>query len=249
VSSIGTGTATEPGTKLGEPGRSGRKWKAGLLSLVAAFVVLAVYDLSSVAGHVSAHQAPTAAASHPAAAPSAPAPSAAAPPTRAQAPALPQKVMSVTAFGPDGTSDGDHPGTAALVGPVRPAAGSTVAGDTAPQPWSTSWYATPQFGNLQPGTGLLLDLGHPVTVSSVVLALGPKRGADVQVRVGNSPSLASLPVTASATGAAGDVRVPVSAETAGRYVLIWFTRLPPDGQGHYQVDVYGVTVNGASAAS
>jgi hypothetical protein len=195
------------------------------------------------------HQVPRAAASHPAATASAPPASPAAPPTHAQVPEQPLKVMSVTAFGPDGTADGDHPGTAALIGPVRPAAGSTVAGDTVPQPWSTSWYATPQFGNLQSGTGLLLDLGHSVTVGNVVLALGPARGADLQVRVGNSPALASLPVSASVTDAAGDVQVPVSAAAAGRYVLVWFTRLPPDGQGHYQVDVYGVTVNGARAAS
>jgi hypothetical protein len=29
-------------------------------------------------------------------------------------------------------------------------------------------------------------------------------------------------------------------------VLIWFTRLPPDGQGHYQVSVYSVSVDGLS---
>jgi hypothetical protein len=250
--SIGTGSDTEPEADLTEPGRAGRGWKAGLVGLAVAFVVLAAYDLSSVAGRTSTGAtAPHAAASpRPAATATAPPPSAAALPTQAQQPAaLPLSVTSVTAFGPDGPSDGDHPGTAGQVGPVRPAEAGGGAGTGTAQPWSTSWYASPRFGNLQSGTGLLLDMGHPVTVSSVVLALGPARGADVQVRVGNGHTLAGLPVTASAAQVGGDVRVPVSVQTAGRYVLIWFTRLPPDGQGHYQVDVYGVTVNGASAAS
>jgi hypothetical protein len=31
-------------------------------------------------------------------------------------------------------------------------------------------------------------------------------------------------------------------------VLIWFTRLPPNSQGEYQVDVYGVTIDGTEGA-
>ena len=41
------------------------------------------------------------------------------------------------------------------------------------------------------------------------------------------------------------VEVLTAATAAkGRYVLIWFTRLPPDGHGHYQVSVYDVEVDG-----
>jgi hypothetical protein len=29
-----------------------------------------------------------------------------------------------------------------------------------------------------------------------------------------------------------------------RYLLIWFTKLPPDNAGHYQAGVYRITVQG-----
>ncbi len=49
---------------------------------------------------------------------------------------------------------------------------------------------------------------------------------------------------ASSSDVAGTVRLTVSAPATGRYVLIWFTRLPPDGPGRYQVSVYSVAVEG-----
>jgi cytoskeletal protein RodZ len=63
---------------------------------------------------------------------------------------------SVAAFGPGG---GDDPQNAALATSGNPST-----------PWTTDWYTTPFFGNLYAGTGLLLDMGHTVTISSVRLA-------------------------------------------------------------------------------
>ena len=100
-------------------------------------------------------------------------------------------------------------------------------------------------GGLRTGTGLLLDLGKSVTVTDVQLTLGSEPGADIQVRVGGIPSV-NLPTVASAWGAGGTVRLTAATPAAGRYVLIWFTRLPADGQGHYQVNVYNVSVDGVS---
>jgi hypothetical protein len=143
-------------------------------------------------------------------------------------------VASVVAVGPDGTADGDNPGTVSRV--LAPDAG---------QPWYTQWYATPEFGNLRSGTGLLLDMGETVSVREVQLVLGSEPGADVQVRVGSSPLL-DLPTVASATSAGGTVRLTATAPAKGRYVLIWFTQLPPDGHGHYQVSVYSAAVDGTA---
>jgi len=67
------------------------------------------------------------------------------------------------------------------------------------QRWYSSWYATPEFGNLQSGTGLLLDLGTTVHVSDLRLVLGSLSGADVQVRGG----LASSARPARGRGATG----------------------------------------------
>ena len=50
--------------------------------------------------------------------------------------------------------------------------------------WHTEWYASASFGNLKPGTGLLLDMGRTVTITTVRLLLGSQPGADFQVRVG-----------------------------------------------------------------
>jgi hypothetical protein len=49
---------------------------------------------------------------------------------------------------------------------------------------------------------------------------------------------------ASAWDVSGDVRLTATVPAEGRYVLVWFTRLPPDGHGHYQVSVYSISVNG-----
>jgi hypothetical protein len=87
-------------------------------------------------------------------------------------------------------------------------------------------------------------MGNAVTVSSVRLALGSQSGADVQVRVGNSEAMADLARVASATDVGSAVRLSVAPPSKGRYVLIWFTRLPPNSQGQYQIDVYGVTIDG-----
>jgi hypothetical protein len=151
--------------------------------------------------------------------------------------AHPLGVTSAAAFGPDGLSDGDNPGLASRI--------VDVSTDLA---WYSEWYATPYFGNLKPGTGILLDMGETVTVSSVQLVLGTAPGADVQVRVGDSPYPASLASEASAFDVGGTLRLTLTGQARGRYVLIWFTRLPPDSQGNYQVSLYTANVDGTGGA-
>jgi cytoskeletal protein RodZ len=137
---------------------------------------------------------------------------------------------SVAAFGPGG---GDDPQQAALA----------VSGNPA-TPWRTDWYTTPSFGNLYAGTGLLLDMGRTVTISSVRLSLGGVRGADLQLRTGNQPVLAGLHTVATSTGAGGTVQMSLTSPVHARYLLIWFTKLPPDNAGTYQASVYGIRVRG-----
>ncbi len=129
-------------------------------------------------------------------------------------------------------SDGDDPGSASR------------ALDDGAQPWHSSWYLTSEFGNLQTGTGLLLDMGKTVTVSSVQLKLGGQPGAAVQVRAGNTAVLGDMFIVSTATDIGGTVRLPTEVAASGRYVLIWFTALPSIGQGKYQASVYDATVDG-----
>ena len=136
---------------------------------------------------------------------------------------------SVAAFGPRG---GDDPQNAALA----------VSGNPA-TPWRTDWYTSPSFGNLYDGTGLLLDMGHTVTVSSVQLSLGLP-GADLQLRAGGTPALADLHPVATSTGAGRIVQFSLTSPAHARYLLIWFTKLPPDNAGTYQASIYRITVRG-----
>ena len=49
---------------------------------------------------------------------------------------------------------------------------------------------------------------------------------------------------ASASNAGGTVRLQPGTPVHVRYVLIWFTKLPPDNAGTYQASVYRITVQG-----
>ena len=100
------------------------------------------------------------------------------------------------------------------------------------------------FGALKNGTGLLLDMGRTVTVSSVRLSLVSRSGAGIALRAGSKPVPAWLPQVATAANAGGTVQLRPAAPVQVRYVLIWFTKLPPDNAGHYQAAVYRITVQG-----
>jgi len=141
--------------------------------------------------------------------------------------------VSVAAFGPAGTADGDDPQGASLA----------IAGHPA-TPWSSDWYATADFGHLQAGTGLLLDMGRTVTISSVRLSLGGSRGADLQLRAGSRLVLDDLRPVATSAGPGGTVELSLTAPVHARYLLIWFTKLPPDQAGTYQASVYDIKVRG-----
>ncbi len=139
----------------------------------------------------------------------------------------------VTAFGPAGPADGDNPQLAALAVGRNPAT-----------PWYSQWFATPGFADLKAGMGLLLDMGRTVTVSSVRLSLVSHSGADLALRAGSKPVLSLLPQVASASNAGSTVHFQLGAPAHVRYVLIWFTKLPPDTAGTYQASVYKIIVQG-----
>ena len=140
---------------------------------------------------------------------------------------------SVAAFGPAGTADGDDPQGASFA----------LAGSPA-KAWSSDWYATSDFGHLQAGTGLLLDMGRTVTISSVRLTLGGRPGAELQLRAGSLPVLADLRTVASSAGGNGPLTLRLGTPVHARYLLVWFTKLPPDAAGTYQVSVDRITVQG-----
>lgn len=140
---------------------------------------------------------------------------------------------SIAAFGPGGTRQADDPQSATLA----------IDGDPRTA-WHTDWYTTPDFGRLQPGTGLLLDMGQPVAVSAVSLLFGPAPGGAFQLRAGNSPALASMHPVAQAADPGGAVTVRITRPVRTRYLLVWLTRLPPDTSGTYEAYIYNIAVSG-----
>jgi hypothetical protein len=149
-------------------------------------------------------------------------------------PSMPLHVALAEAFGPSGVGDGDNPQGA--LSAITPGASS---------PWRTDWYTSANFGRLKQGTGLLLDMGGSATITSVRITLGSAIGADLQLRVGDTPALADLPVVASASDVGGTIDLQLAHAVNAQYVLIWFTLLPPNGVvGQYQASVYQVLVSG-----
>jgi hypothetical protein len=142
---------------------------------------------------------------------------------------------SAVAFGPGGIGQGDNPQLA----------GQALAG-TATGAWHTNWYTTAEFGGLQDGTGLLLNMGRTVTITSAQLTLGSIHGGSLELRAGNGPALANMRTVARAGDAGGNVLLKLPRPAVTRYLLIWFTRLPPDNSGTFEawishVDLKGMT--------
>jgi hypothetical protein len=237
------------------------KWAATLVVLVLTVIGVAGYEFAANAGHpqraAAAPRPGAKVASAPATASSVPSSPALAGPVPAStgpagpasastapasspaattaAPAAPPRVLAVagvTAFGPQGTADGQNPQNAARA----------LSGDAA-TPWLSDWYASPDFFDLPAGTGLLVDMGRTVTVASVQVSLN-NHGASLQLRAGARPAPAWLPVVAAVSDAGGVARLAPGVPVHVRYLLLWFTHLPPDGAGTYQASVYQVTVKG-----
>jgi hypothetical protein len=154
--------------------------------------------------------------------------------------------VSANSFDALGNDGGDEDGSAAK-----------YAIDNSPSTfWHTDYYLTyPALGNLKKGTGLILDMGKQVRLSQVVVQLGGSCCADVQIEIGNDnnpvPSaLNSFTSVASSTTAHGVTTFNVSSNTTGRYVLIWFTRLPPltGAANEYQAQIYNVVVHGSAVS-
>jgi eukaryotic-like serine/threonine-protein kinase len=140
--------------------------------------------------------------------------------------------LSAQAFGLSGPGDNGQLAPLAIDGNLATA-------------WQTDWYTSPTFGNLEPGTGLILDMGRAVTITGAQILLGSTPGAGFELRAGMSAGpLADLPVLASENGAGGWVRIQLSTPVHARYVLIWFTKLPADSSGTFQVSVFDVRVQG-----
>jgi hypothetical protein len=239
MSASGDGTSVTPPAP--SRGRSGRALRARWpLVFVAVWACVAVIDL--VFFHVgtgsgrpvaaSEHRPGVAAHRHAVGRTGPPQPVPTATHKPAAAPVL-LTPASAAAFGPTGYSSGDNNWAAPL-----------AIDDSSATAWKTAWYRSASFGNLQAGSGLLIDMGRSVRITSVRLLLQAAPGADVQLYTGNEPVRADMRVSATAYHADGQLPLSLVAPRRARYLLIWFTLLPRDSSGTYQASVYDVTIFG-----
>ena len=162
--------------------------------------------------------------------------------------------------GSSSTSKSASPSTASnvVLKPVsatavdNPGEAAAVIDGSATTDWHSQFYiGNPVFGGLKKGTGLLLDMGTQVKLSQVDVQFGSTCCTSIHIDLGNSASPASesgFSTVANSTKAAATTKFSVSSSAKGRYVLLWFTSLPPlqGNSNEYEAQVYNVVVRGSS---
>ncbi len=233
-------TLTLPSAR--RPGRWRARWP---ILLIVAWAAMAAVDLAVLGVGAGSPRAATAGASHvtraaekpraiaPPRASAATTPSSSARPTPAMPALQVLPPAAAWAIGPSGPGSGDNASHAYLA----------IDASTATA-WLSDWYRTAAFGNLQAGTGLLIDLGKPSSIVSVQLLLSATPGADLQLLTGNTGDRSQMRLQASASDASGSVALTVASPAPARYLVIWFTLLPPDSAGTFQAAVYDVRIEG-----
>jgi hypothetical protein len=156
-------------------------------------------------------------------------------------PAAVLQPQSAAAYGPNNGDNGSQAGLAIDSSPTTD--------------WTTDSYrGSAHFGNLYGATGLMLDMGKSVNVSSVAVTFGNMPGTHVRVEVGNTGTgtgMAPPPgftTVGKSSNATGPVTFTAHGTASGQFILIWFTKLAQQsGQsGQFQSDVFNVVVRGSS---
>jgi serine/threonine-protein kinase len=147
-------------------------------------------------------------------------------------------IQSVSSFDP-ATSDSsktEHPEETRFA----------IDGDTATA-WTTESYRQADVGG-KPGVGLILELGETAKVTAVNLQAGA--GLTVEVYTSDQPGTTlddwGEP-TGTGEGLGTDATIAVTDPTPSKYVLVWLTKLPPDGEGSFVGRIAEVSVRGVPA--
>ena len=136
-----------------------------------------------------------------------------------------------------GTGSGTPPASAHLraVGNYDPEGSPDSHADTASAAtdgnpatdWYTQIYATPEFGNLKHGLGLVLDAGKTVKLSQLTVHT-PTPGFVAVVQAG--PSQSGPFSDDSASQQVGSTTTFHLNGASAQYYVVWITRLPPGGK-------------------
>lgn len=207
------------------PAGGGRRHRSGtaraLISVVVVLVLAAVAALAWSIGHTK-NGAAHAAGSH--------------------SPSASHSASAAAVLKPIGASAADN----------NPGAAAAIDGDPSTS-WTSQFYIdNPVFGGLRKGSGLILDMGKPIRLSQLQVQFGTTCCAAVRIDIGNSDTPASesgfSTVASGSQSHATVTNFSTDSQATGRYVMIWFTSLPPmaGSQNQYQAVVYNVVVRGSS---
>jgi hypothetical protein len=210
-------------------------------TLVAAGVVLLGWQLVTTAinsHNATARTAVAVASTSAPATPATPAPSSARPATTPPSKAV-LKIADAGDYDPLGDG-GEHPN---LVHDAYDKDTSTA--------WTTMQYrGSPDLGHLKSGVGMWIDLGAAMPIGSVTLDLVGV-GTNLEVRVPDAADASSPPgaitgwrTVAKTSDAGSTVDLTLDQPTEARFVLVWLTKLPPDGTGSYRGGIQEIAARG-----
>ena len=120
--------------------------------------------------------------------------------------------------------------------------GLAIDADPASAWYTEKYQATPQFGGLKEGVGLILRLTAPATATQMILT-SPTPGARFQVLgelVGDQRE-----VLAEGETTGGEQVIDLASSTPSQAYLLWITGLADDGQGGFWAGVGKVELRGA----
>lgn len=133
----------------------------------------------------------------------------------------PVPIAAAGDFDPEGNPPGENPGRVRLA----------IDGDPTTA-WPTSYYSGATFGEKVSGVGIVVDLGHQTSVTSIQVQL---IGTPTDVEFYATPPgdrrppslLADATRVGRVVGAGTTAAATVSVRT--RYLIVWLTKLPADG--------------------
>ncbi|MEU6771624.1 protein kinase family protein [Streptomyces sp. NPDC046759] len=110
--------------------------------------------------------------------------------------------------------------------------------------WQTDFYRSPEFGNLKPGVGIILDLGKVQQVGKATVTFLGETSVELRTAgadAGSEPTLFDA-YTKVASGSGTTVVLKPGKPVNTRYLLVWLTKLPSDGAGQWRGRVADVKV-------
>jgi hypothetical protein len=149
------------------------------------------------------------------------------------------EIASAQDFDPDGDGS-EHPGDVSKM----------LDGDPSTT-WGTDHYNSAEFGQLKPGLGVWFDLGGTSEVTSLIVR-SPLSAWTFELHSGPSPDQATSVLEASdgsksfTADPSGTTSVELGSPVGTDGILIWITKLAPDG-GRFAVKIGEVTVEGPAA--